>query len=115
MINDVGALTPTGLAAATALMLLFAVINVLGVRWLAECNRIAVLWKVAVPVLTVVVLIVVSFQASNFTAAGGLCPTVPMGCLRLYRWVSCSRCRALNKRRRWRVRHVTRNVMCLAR
>jgi amino acid transporter len=74
LINDVGALTPMGLGAATALMLLFTVINILGVRWLAESNRIAVLWKVAVPVLTIVVLIVVSFQASNFTAGGGFAP-----------------------------------------
>ena len=74
LINDVGALTPMGLAAATALMLLFTVINILGVRWLAESNRIAVLWKFAVPVLTIVVLIVVSFQASNFTAGGGFAP-----------------------------------------
>ncbi len=74
LINDVGALTPKGLGAATALMLLFTVINVLGVRWLAESNRIAVLWKVAVPVLTVIVLIVVSFKASNFTAGGGFAP-----------------------------------------
>ena len=74
LINDVGALTPKGLGTATALMLLFTVINILGVRWLAESNRIAVLWKFAVPVLTVVVLIVVSFQASNFTAGGGFAP-----------------------------------------
>jgi amino acid transporter len=74
LINDVGALTPMGLGAATALMLLFTIINILGVRWLAESNRIAVLWKFAVPVLTVVVLIVVSFQASNFTAGGGFAP-----------------------------------------
>jgi amino acid transporter len=74
LINDVGALTPMGLGAATALMLLFTVINILGVRWLAESNRIAVLWKVAVPILTIVVLIVVSFQASNFTAGGGFAP-----------------------------------------
>jgi amino acid transporter len=74
LINEVGALTPMGLAAATALMLLFTVINILGVRWLAESNRIAVLWKFAVPALTVVVLIVVSFQASNFTAGGGFAP-----------------------------------------
>ncbi|HEX5347653.1 MAG TPA: APC family permease [Pseudonocardiaceae bacterium] len=74
LINDVGALTPKGLGTATALMLLFTIINILGVRWLAESNRIAVLWKFAVPVLTVVVLIVVSFQASNFTAGGGFAP-----------------------------------------
>jgi amino acid transporter len=74
LINDVGALTNTGLGVATGLMLLFTVINILGVRWLAESNRIAVLWKVAVPVLTVVVLIVVSFRGSNFTAGGGFAP-----------------------------------------
>ena len=74
LINDVGALTTMGLGVATALMLLFTVINILGVRWLAESNTIAVLWKIAVPVLTVVVLIVVSFQASNFIAGGGFAP-----------------------------------------
>jgi amino acid transporter len=74
LINGAGALTPMGLSVATALMLLFTVINILGVRWLAESNRIAVLWKVAVPVLTVVVLIVVSFRGSNFTAGGGFAP-----------------------------------------
>jgi amino acid transporter len=74
LINDMGALTPTGLAVATALMLLFTVINILGVQWLVESNRIMVLWKAAVPVLTVVVLIVMSFRPSNFTAGGGFAP-----------------------------------------
>lgn len=74
LINEAGALTTTGLGVAVALMLLFCIINVLGVRWLAESNRIAVLWKVAVPVVTVVVLIVVSFHVSNFTAGGGFAP-----------------------------------------
>jgi amino acid transporter len=74
LINSVGALTTTGLVVATALMLLFTVINILGVRWLAGSNTITMLWKIAVPVLTVVVLIVVSFRASNFTAGGGFAP-----------------------------------------
>jgi len=74
LITGTGALTPIGLGVGTALMLLFTVINILGVRWLAESNRIAVLWKVAVPVLTVVVLIVVSFHGANFTAGGGFAP-----------------------------------------
>jgi amino acid transporter len=74
LINSAGALTTMGLSVATALMLLFAVINILGVRWLADSNTITVIWKIAVPVLTVVVLIVVSFQASNFTAGGGFAP-----------------------------------------
>jgi amino acid transporter len=74
LITDTGALTTMGLVVATSLMLLFTIINVLGVRWLAESNTIVVLWKIAVPVLTVVMLIAVSFQASNFHAGGGFAP-----------------------------------------
>ena len=74
LINETGALTPRGMGVATTLMLLFTVINILGVRWLAESNRVTVLWKIAVPVLTVVVLIAVSFHVSNFTAGGGFAP-----------------------------------------
>ncbi|MGH3771341.1 MAG: APC family permease [Pseudonocardiaceae bacterium] len=74
LINSTGALTPTGLGAATVLMLLFTVINILGVRRLAESNTVIVLWKIAVPVLTVGVLMWVSFHASNFTAGGGFAP-----------------------------------------
>jgi amino acid transporter len=74
LITNTGALTTLGLVVATALMLLFTVINILGVRWLADSNTIIVLWKIAVPVLTVVVLIVVSFRPSNFHAGGGFAP-----------------------------------------
>jgi amino acid transporter len=74
LINDAGALTSFGLAMASALMLLFTIINILGVRWLANSNTITVLWKIAVPVLTVIVLIWVSFRASNFTAGGSFAP-----------------------------------------
>ncbi len=74
LINEVGALTPVGLGVASALLALFTLINILGVRWLAGSNRIAVLWKIVVPVVTVVVLIAVSFRASNFTAGGGFVP-----------------------------------------
>lgn len=74
LINNAGALTATGLGVASALMLLFTVINILGVRWLADSNTITVFWKIAVPVLTVIVLIWASFRASNFTAGGGFAP-----------------------------------------
>ncbi|MBV8539575.1 MAG: APC family permease [Pseudonocardiales bacterium] len=74
LINSTGALTSTGLGVALGLMLLFTVINILGVRWLAESNTVIVLWKIAVPVLTVSVLMGVSFHASNFTAGGGFAP-----------------------------------------
>ncbi|HEY2723558.1 MAG TPA: APC family permease [Pseudonocardiaceae bacterium] len=74
MINEAGALTGQGLVVATVLMAVFTVINVLGVRWLAESNTVTVIWKFAVPVVTIVVLIAVSFNAKNFTAGGGFAP-----------------------------------------
>src|SRR5437762_10079900 len=42
-------LTAQGYVVAAALLLAFCVINVLGVRWLAETNMIAVVWKLFVP------------------------------------------------------------------
>jgi len=74
LVNTDGALTGRGLGIAIALIAVFTVVNIMGVRWLAESNRITVLWKTAVPVLTVIVLLVVSFHPGNFTAGGGFAP-----------------------------------------
>jgi amino acid transporter len=67
-------LTAQGYVVAAALMLLFSIINVMGVRWLSETNKAAVWWKIFVPVLTVVVLMVTAFHPQNFTAGGGFMP-----------------------------------------
>src|SRR4051812_5736847 len=67
-------LTALGYLVAAALMLLFCTINVLGVRWLAETNKIIVWWKIAVPALTVIALLATSAHRSNFSAAGGFMP-----------------------------------------
>lgn len=69
-----GALTGVGLAISVVLMLLFSVVNVLGVRWLSETNTVTVVWKIAVPVLTVIMLITVAHHFGNFTAGGGFAP-----------------------------------------
>ncbi len=75
LINANATLTTRGLLISTALMLVFTVINIMGVRLLAESNSITVIWKFAIPVLTVVVLLVLSFHGSNFTSApGGFAP-----------------------------------------
>src|ERR1700754_4964711 len=74
LVNTSGALTGRGLAIAIVLIALFTVVNILGVRWLAESNRVTMLWKIAVPVLTVIVLLTVSFHSGNFTAGGGFAP-----------------------------------------
>jgi amino acid transporter len=70
LVHHTGALTGTGLGVAAALLLLFTVINVLGVRWWARSNQVVVLAKIAVPFLTFLVLIMVSFRWSNFTIGG---------------------------------------------
>jgi len=67
-------LTALGYAVAAALMLLFSAINIMGVKWLSETNKVAVWWKITIPLLTVVVLVVTSFHLSNFNAGGGFMP-----------------------------------------
>jgi amino acid transporter len=69
-----GTLTPAGIAIASVFMLAFTVINIVGVKVLAETNGAAVIWKTAIPLLTVVVLLLLSFHASNFSAGGGFAP-----------------------------------------
>jgi amino acid transporter len=69
-----GALTLPGLALAILLVALFTVLNGLGVRWFARTNNVITVWKIAVPVLIVVMLLVTSFHKANFTAGGGFVP-----------------------------------------
>jgi amino acid transporter len=74
MSGDTLVLTTGGYAVAAALMLLFSAINVMGVRWLSETNKAAVWWKIAVPVVAVIVLMVTAFHTKNFSAGGGFMP-----------------------------------------
>ncbi|GLY68531.1 APC family permease [Amycolatopsis taiwanensis] len=67
-------LTLSGFAWATVLMAVFTFVNLVGVKMLAESNSATVLWKVAVPVLTIVVLLYLRFHPGNFTAGGGFAP-----------------------------------------
>jgi amino acid transporter len=67
-------LTAQGYVVAAVLLLIFCTINVLGVRWLAETNKLAVCWKLFVPAITVVALIAASAHTENFTSAGGFMP-----------------------------------------
>jgi amino acid transporter len=74
LLNEDGTLTFSGFGWASLLMVVFTVINIVGVKLLSESNSITVLWKTAVPLLTVVVLIPLSFHGSNFGAGGGFAP-----------------------------------------
>src|ERR1700709_343018 len=67
-------LTTSGLIVAVLLMALLTAINFLGIRLLALTNSVATWWKIAVPLLVILVLAFSSFHGSNFTAADGFSP-----------------------------------------
>lgn len=67
-------LTGPGIVISVILMLIFTIINLVGIRLLSESNNIIMIWKVAIPFLAIFVLIILSFSTSNFTAAGGFAP-----------------------------------------
>src|SRR6478735_43906 len=74
LVSTNGTLTMVGLVVASVLMLAFTIVNIVGVKLLAETNTVTVIWKTAIPVLTVVVLLLMSFHSSNFHAGGGFAP-----------------------------------------
>jgi amino acid transporter len=67
-------LTVQGYVVAVALMALFTIVNILGVRWLARANTPITAWKIAIPVLAIVALMATRFHGANFHAAGGFMP-----------------------------------------
>jgi amino acid transporter len=69
-----GTLTLAGVLWGLLFMAFFTIINTLGVRWLAETNSIAMIWKLAIPTTTIFALLFTSFHSGNFTAGGGFAP-----------------------------------------
>jgi amino acid transporter len=68
-------LTGLGIVFSVALMGVFTIINLLGVGSLAKSNNVIMIWKVAVPFLAVIVLLIAAFNGSNFTSEqGGFAP-----------------------------------------
>jgi amino acid transporter len=66
-----GTLSGWGIVAAVVLMVVFVIINLVGIRWLANLNTGITTWKVIIPTLTVIVLLFTHFHSGNFTAGGG--------------------------------------------
>lgn len=75
------ALTLPGYLIAAVLMFLFTSVNVLGVRRFSDTNTVITWWKILVPILTIIVLIVAAFHPGNFTGGGGFAPTGARGVL----------------------------------
>jgi len=71
LINKDGTLTvPTGLLVAAVGMAVFTGINLLSVKWLAETNKWTVFWKIAIPVLTIIVFLALTHHFENLTSHG---------------------------------------------
>lgn len=74
LVHNDETLTTNGLLVAAALMLIFTIINIVGVKLLSDSNTITVVWKTAIPVLTIIVLLSLGFHPGNFSAGGGFAP-----------------------------------------
>ncbi len=74
LVNTDGTLTAQGIVVGILAMALFMFINLGGAKWLSDSNTGIVIWKIFVPALTIVILLIVSFHPGNFTANGGFTP-----------------------------------------
>jgi amino acid transporter len=71
--TGVGNVTGLGLVMTIVLMAIFTAINFLAMRLFARVNSGITWWKVAIPVLTIIILLF-KFHSSNFSAGGGFIP-----------------------------------------
>ncbi|WP_151081630.1 APC family permease [Nocardioides cynanchi] len=67
-------LSTTGIVIAVILMALMVAINFFGVRILAATNSAMTWWKIAIPLLTILVLSINNFDTSNLHMANGFNP-----------------------------------------
>jgi amino acid transporter len=68
--------TGVGFILTIVLMAIFVAVNFLGMRLFARVNNVLTWWKVAVPVLAIIVLFF-KFHGGNFTAGGSFMPGGP--------------------------------------
>ncbi|WP_189929245.1 APC family permease [Streptomyces sulfonofaciens] len=78
---DGGSITASGLAVAAALSLLLTVLNWFAVRLFARMNNLVSLLKVAIPVITVVALLLSGTHGGRLTDHGGFAPYGYAACL----------------------------------
>ncbi len=80
MVRPSGLLNDRGLIVALIAMVAFTALNLAGAKLMAESNSGIVIWKTIVPVLTIVVIVFLSFHGANFHtgtdhgAGGGFAP-----------------------------------------
>jgi amino acid transporter len=65
-----GLVTASGFILTILLMAFFTVVNLLAMRWFNRVNSLVTWWKVAIPILAIIVLFT-KFHGGNFSAGGG--------------------------------------------
>jgi amino acid transporter len=73
LVNAQGHITTTGFIMTIILMAVFTAINFLAVGLFSKVNSGITWWKVAIPVLTIIILFT-KFHSGNFSPAGGFMP-----------------------------------------
>jgi amino acid transporter len=61
-----GTLHGWGYLAAGILLVFFVIVNIVGIRYFAKINNAITSWKVAIPVVTILILLIGHFHSSNF-------------------------------------------------
>ncbi|HWH13086.1 MAG TPA: APC family permease [Solirubrobacteraceae bacterium] len=69
--GSTGSLTATGILVAIVLMFAFVVLNLVGIRFLTRVNNALTSWKVFIPIMTFIVLLLTHFHSGNFSGGGG--------------------------------------------
>ena len=72
-------LSGSGIVVAVILIVVFTIVNLIGIRWLAASNSGITTWKVVVPLLAILVFLLLHFHASNFSHGGGFFVSGPSG------------------------------------
>lgn len=65
---------PQGWIVTVALLAIFWAINIYGARFLGRLNNGLMIWKIALPVATFLLLFFLSFHTANFSPKGGFAP-----------------------------------------
>ncbi|MDC0535534.1 APC family permease [Francisellaceae bacterium] len=63
-------LTWFGIASVAGLMLIYMLVNYWGIRFLAKVNNAITVFKIIIPIMTAIILIVAGFHTSNFSSQG---------------------------------------------
>ncbi|NNM59005.1 MAG: APC family permease [Legionellales bacterium] len=67
-------LSPEGYMVAGLLLILFSVTNIYSLRFVMRFNSAIAIWKIIIPILAALTLLVLSFHADNFSQTGGFMP-----------------------------------------